>query len=122
MDEAIKELQVASKDPHKLQRNSTMLALCYVEKGSHALAISEFNKIIESMNPSDSTYLHVKYELAKAHLNNKEDKRALELFSEIQAQDPDFKDVSDKVDSLKGQTAPAQEDKPKPKRDRVSYI
>ncbi|MBI4682374.1 MAG: tetratricopeptide repeat protein [Nitrospirae bacterium] len=122
MDEAIGELQVASKDPDKMQRNSTMLALCYVEKGSYPLAIAEFYKIIESMTPADSTYLHVKYELAKAHLNNKEGDRALQLFSEIQAQDPDFKDVSDKVASLKRQTAPSQEDKPKPKRDRVSYI
>lgn len=119
LDEAIKELQIAAKDPEKKIRNSTMLALCYQAKGSYPPAISEFTKIVESMTPSDSTYLHVKYELASAYLNNKDESRALEIFSEIQAQDSNFKDVSDKVDSLRAQE---QGDKPKPKKDRVSYI
>ncbi len=122
LDEAIKELEVAAKDPDKKLRNSTMLALCYKEKRDYPPAIAEFNKIIGSMSPADSTYLHVKYELAQAHLNNNEADRALELFSEIQAVNPDFKDVSSMAASLKVKKAPEQADKPKLKRDRVSYI
>lgn len=122
LDEAIKELRIAAGDQEKKQRNSTMLALCYMEKGSYPLAIAEFNKIIDKMAPSDSTYLHVKYELANAHMNNKDYGRALELFSEVQEYNPDFKDVSGKVDSLKAQVIQTAEERPKPKRDRVSYI
>lgn len=124
LDEAIKELQTAAQDPDKFQRNSTMLALCYMEKKAYPLAIAEFNKIIDTMTPADSTYLRVKYELANAHMHNKEVARALELYFEIHALDPDFKDVSAKMASLKEQTAPsaAQENTPRPKRDRVSYI
>ncbi|MBI5663857.1 MAG: tetratricopeptide repeat protein [Nitrospirae bacterium] len=124
LDEAIKELQTAAKDPDKLRRNSTMLALCYMEKKAYPLAVAEFTKILDTMTPDDSTYLHVKYELANAHMNNKEVNRALELYFEIFALDPDFKDVAAKMTSLKVQKvpAPAQEDNPRPKRDRVSYI
>ncbi len=124
LDEAIKELQKAAKDPDKFQRNATMLALCYMEKKAYPLAIAEFNKIIDTMTPDDSTYLRVKYELANAHTNNKEVSRALELYFEIHALNPDFKDVSAKMASLKGQNAPAPapEDITRPKRDRVSYI
>jgi tetratricopeptide (TPR) repeat protein len=122
LDEAIKELQVAAKDPEKKQRNATMLALCYMEKGSYPLAIAEFNKVVDSMSPSASTYLHVKYELANAHLKNKDYARPLELFSEVHGKDPDFKDVSARLDALKAQQSPAPEGTPKPKRDRVSYI
>jgi tetratricopeptide (TPR) repeat protein len=122
LDKAINELRVASRDPDKLQRNSTMLALCYMEKKSYPLAIAEFNKIIATMTPHDSTYLHIKYELANAHMNNKEVNRALELYFEIHAMDPDFKDLSAKIASLKGQKAKSPEDIPRPKRDRVSYI
>ena len=122
LDEAIKELRIAAGDQGKKQRNSTMLALCYMEKGAYPLAIAEFNKIIDAMTPSDSTYLHVKYELANAHMNNKDYGRALELFSEVQEHNSGFKDVSGKVDSLKAQVVQTQEDMQKPKKDRVSYI
>lgn len=116
LDEAIKELRISAKDPEKKVRNSIMLALCYMEHGSHALAITEFTNVLESMSPSDSTYIHVKYELASACLNNKDPNRALELYSEIQAANPDFKDVPEKISAL---TAEARD---KPKKDRVSYI
>ena len=124
LDDAIKELQIAVKDPDKFQRNTTMLALCYMGKKSYPLAIAEFTKILDTMTPDDSTYLHVKYELANAHINNKEVNRALELYFEIHALAPDFKDVSDKMTALNGQKAPdsAAEDMPRLKRDRVSYI
>jgi len=124
LDEAIKELQKAAKDPDKFKRNLTMLALCYMEKKAYPLAIAEFTKILDSMTSDDSTYLLVKYELANAHMSNKEVNRALELYFEIHALDPDFKDVSAKMASLKGQKAasPGPEDMPRPKRDRVSYI
>jgi len=124
LDEAIKELQTAVKDPVKFQRNLTMLALCYMEKKAYPLAIAEFNKIIDNMTPDDSTYLRIKYELANAHMHNKEVKRALELYFEIQAIDPEFKDVSTRIASLEEQIAPSadREETPKPKRDRVSYI
>ena len=122
LDKAINELMVASRDPDKLKRNSTMLALCYMEKKSYPMAIAEFNKIIAAMTPDDSSYLHIKYELANAHMNNKEVSRALELYFEIHAQDPDFKDVSSRMTSLKGQKTQAPEGIPRPKRNRVSYI
>lgn len=124
LDEAVKELRTAAGDPDKFQRNATMLALCYMEKKAYPLAIAEFNKIIDKMTPDDSTYLRVKYELANAHVNNKDVNRALELYSEIHALEPDFKDVAVRMASLEEQKAPAadREELPKPKKDRVSYI
>ena len=119
LDDAIKELRIAVQDPAKMVRNSTMLAMCYMEMRSYPLAIVGFNKVLDSMSSSDSTYIHVKYELAKAYLNNKENQKALELFSEIHAQNPDFKDVSATLNTL---NPPPQDNKPKAKRDRVSYI
>ncbi len=119
LDDAIKELQIAVLDPDKMVRNSTMLAMCYMESGSYPLAILGFKKVLNLMSSSDSTYLHVKYELATAYLNNKDNRNAIDLFSEIHSQKPDFKDVSDKLNSL---PPPTQDEKPKPKKDRVSYI
>ncbi len=122
LDEAIEELQIAARDPDKIERNTTMLALCYMEKGSYPLAIAAFNRIIDSMTPSNSTYLYVKYELANAYQYNKEERRALELYSEIKAQDPEFKDVSVNVERLEQQIGSSRDTNPARKRDRVSYI
>lgn len=119
LDEAITNLQIAARDPEKQVRNSTMLAMCYMEKGSYPLAITGFTKVMELMSPSDSTYIHVKYELASAYLNNKDINKARELYSEIQAENPDFKDVAGKLSSLQAQS---QDNTPAPKKDRVSYI
>ena len=120
LDEAIQELRVAAGDPEKKPRNVTMLALCYSEKGEYPLAIAEFNKVLESMPPTASMYLHVKYELATAHMNNRDFSRALELFSDVQAQAPEFKEVSSMVEHIK-----TQQEQKKPqntRKDRVSYI
>ncbi len=118
-DEAIKEFQIVAKDPGKKQLSSRMLASCYMEKGAYPLAIREFNRVIEAMSPDDADYIDIKYELAGAYMNNKDYNKSLELYSEIQAQDSGFRDVSQKLDLLKTQM---QKDKPKSKRDRVSYI
>ena len=122
LEEAIKELKIAAKDPDNKLRNSTMLALCHMQAGNYPLAIAEFSSLLDSMTPEDSTYLHVKYELACAHTHNMDHIRAVELFSEVQAQDSDFKDVSAKLESLNAHTAQKQQPEHKPNRDRVSYI
>jgi cytochrome c-type biogenesis protein CcmH/NrfG len=95
-----------------------MLAMCYMERGTYPQAIAEFNKVIESMPPTASTFLHVKYELARAHMENKDFTMALELFAQVEQQDASFKDVSEKVESLKSQV----QQEPSGRRDRVSYI
>lgn len=119
LDDAISNLQIAARDPEKQVRNSTMLALCYMEKGSYPLAIAGFTKVMDLMSPADSTYIHVKYELASAHLMNKDNSKALELYTEIEAARPDFKDVADKLRLLQ---SASPENGDKPKKDRVSYI
>jgi tetratricopeptide (TPR) repeat protein len=119
LDEAIKEFQIVAKDPGKKLLSLRMLASCYMEKGAYPPAITEFNRIIEVLSPADAGYLDIKYELAVAYINNKDHNKAVEVFSEIQSQDSGFRDVSQKLEALKNS---AQQNIPKQKRDRVSYI
>ena len=122
LDEAVRELRIASDDPDNLQRNTSMLALCYLQQGAYPSAIKEFTKVLSSMPESASTYLHVKYELADAHMQNRDYSRASELFREVLAMDPDFKDTAAKIDALKEIMQPGQERSPSSGKDRVSYI
>ena len=127
LDDAIKEFQIAAKDPALTQgepertvQTSSMLALCYMEKKLYPLAIEELKKVIETMTPADDGYPGVKFDLAEAYEKNKEYDNALKLYAEIYAQDPKFKDVELKMENIKALIS--KETKGKPKKDRVSYL
>ncbi|KPK02967.1 MAG: hypothetical protein AMK71_00395 [Nitrospira bacterium SG8_35_4] len=121
LEEAIGEFQRAAKDPQKQLRNASVLALCYMEKGDYQHAIQEFSRVIEKISPSDNGYFNVKYELARAYMGNKDYNEALKLYSEIQEQSPDFKDVAKTIHELKSLTASTGIDQ-NTRKDRVSYI
>jgi tetratricopeptide (TPR) repeat protein len=121
LDEAIEEFQRAAKDPQKELRNTSVLALCYMEKGDYQHAIQEFSRVIEKISPADSGYFNVKYELARAYMGNKDYNKALKIYSEIQEQNPDFKDVAKTIDELKSLTAGTGIEQ-NARKDRVSYI
>jgi len=121
LDEAIGEFQRAAKDPQKQLRNASVLALCYMEKGDYQRAIQEFSSVLEKISPVDNSYFNVKYELARAYMGNKDYNEALKLYSEIQEQSPDFKDVAKTINELKSITASTGIEQ-HARKDRVSYI
>jgi len=121
LDDAIKEFTISAKDPAKSLQSSSMLALCYMENNLYPLAIEEFNKVIKLMPPTDSSYPGVKCDLADAYVKNKEYSKALDIYNEIYARDPKFRDVERKVRIIKSMM-PEEKEKPKTKKDRVSYI
>ncbi len=126
IDDAIREFQVSSKDPGRIIQNASMLGMCYMEKGLYPLAVNEFSRVIEQMSPSNEGYIEVKYDLAEAHEKNGNIKDALRLYMEVYGSNAKFREVSQKVDTLKRLVPEAEgsitEDKQKVKKDRVSYI
>ena len=119
IEEAIKELQVAAKDPKKTVQSSIMLALCYMDKKLYPLAIKELKKNMESISPDDGSYIGIKFDLARAYEKNSEYDNALKLYMEIYAQNPNFRDIKHKIENIKSLMS---EEKPKTKKGRVSYI
>lgn len=119
IEEAIKELQVAAKDPKKTVQSSIMLALCYMDKKLYPLAIKELKKNLESISPDDGSYIGIKFDLARAYEKNNEYDNALKLYMEIYAQNPNFRDIKHKIENIKSLMS---EEKPKTKKGRVSYI
>jgi tetratricopeptide (TPR) repeat protein len=123
LDDAIKEFQIASKDPKRVVQSSTMLAFCYMDKKLYSLAIKEFKRALEAISPADESYLGLKFDLAEAYEKNNELDSALKLYIEIHAQNPNFKDTKRKIENLKSIIAKEGKDKIKRKTDkRVSYI
>ena len=137
LDEAVRELQIAAEDPEKTVRNSRMLALCYMEKGSYDSAAKEFKKVIEAMTPDETGYLDIMYELAEAYFKNKDNDNALKAYDEIHSQDPGFRDVSQRLEVLNAglivtpdtpepepeqQSEQTAEKTLNPKKSRISYL
>ncbi len=121
LEDAIREFKIAAKDPKKILQSSSMLALCYMDKKLYPLAVQEFKKIIEAMAPTDDGYLGARCDLADAYAKNSDYSNSLKLYTEIYAQDPKFRDVARKVKIIKKLVSEGK-DKPKSKKDRVSYI
>jgi tetratricopeptide (TPR) repeat protein len=123
VDDAIKEFQTAQKDKKSFLQSSSMLGVCYMEKGLYSLAIDVLNKTLKSIKEHSESSWSIKYDLAEAYEKNNNPKESLDLYTEVYGWNAKFRNVSEKVNLLKTQTAKAVgNDKTKGRKDRVSYL
>lgn len=118
VDDAIRSLQTSRRDPKYFVGATSMLGLCYMQKGLYPLAIDSFQSALLKSRPEDSWGL--KYELAEAYEKSGNQSEALRLFTEVYGWDSKFREVEQKIESLKNSLAAKQ--KAKNRRSRVSYI
>jgi tetratricopeptide (TPR) repeat protein len=119
VDDAIRELQIASKDPGRRLASLSVIALCYMSKGHYQEAVAEYKRALTLMAPSDENYLEFSFDLAGAYLQNKDYDNALKVFVKIHRQSPDFKNVSQEIETVKEIISKTKDGQ---KKDRVSYI
>jgi tetratricopeptide (TPR) repeat protein len=123
IDDAIKEFQTSKNDPKRFMQSSTMLGLCYVEKGLFSLAIDVLTKVMKEVSDKDESYWAIKYDLADAYEKNNNLKEALDLYTEVFGWNARFRSVSEKMGQLKARVTKGGEgEKPKARKDRVSYL
>jgi len=131
IDDAIKEFQVSREDPKKFISSSTMLGVCYVEKGLYSLAVDVLRKALDGIQEKDESYWAVNYELAEAYEKDDNTGEALSLYTEVYGWNARFRNVSEKMNRLKSLAAEKggpqtekkkEKEKPKVKKDRVSYL
>jgi tetratricopeptide (TPR) repeat protein len=103
VDEAIAEFQLAAKDERRILECSSMLGICFLEKGMPKLAIKWFEKGLRAPGRSDEEYQGLRYDLASAHEAAGDVTAALNLFTELYGQDATFRDVAAKVRELRAQ-------------------
>jgi tetratricopeptide (TPR) repeat protein len=101
VDEAIAEFQLAAKDEARLLECSSMLGICFLEKGMPKLAIKWFEKGLKAPGRSDEEHQGLRYDLAIAYEADGDADKALVLFSELYGQNANFRDVAAKVRELK---------------------
>jgi pilus assembly protein FimV len=101
VDEAIAEFQLAAKDTNRLLECSSMLGICFMEKGMPKLAVKWFEKGLKAPGRLDEEYHGLRYDLAMALEAAGETDKALNLYTDLYGQDANFRDVAAKLRDLK---------------------
>jgi tetratricopeptide (TPR) repeat protein len=123
IDDAIKEFQVSRKDPKTFIPSSSMLSICYKEKGLYAQAIEVLINTLEKMEKQDESYWAMKYDLAEAYEKSGNLKEAFHTYTEVYGWNAKFRAVSGKIDQIKAKIQKiAEKGKSKDKKDRISYL
>lgn len=102
LPEAIREFQIASKDPEFYVECCSMVGVCYVEQGMWDQAAAWYQRALEAPELAAETKVALKYELANCLEGSGDLGGAAQFFEEIMLEYPDFRDVSSRVDGLTG--------------------
>ena len=111
-NEAIPLFQEAQRDPRRKISALGKIGYCFFMKGWYADAIDVFTQAIEAYEIKDNaTAKELRYNLARAHEEQKDTETALELYRKIAQLDFGYKDVCERVDRLR---AASQQREPEP--------
>ncbi len=101
-DEAIPLLQEAQKDPRRTISAMNKIGLCFFFKGWLADAIDIFAQAIDAYEiKDDDVAKELRYNLGRAHEEQGDAEKALEIYRKLAQVDFGYKDVSQRVDRLR---------------------
>jgi len=99
-DDAIRELQMASRDPKLRAKSCNMLGMCFTEKGEVEMAIREYIRGLRAVK-DEQEELGLRYNLSRAYEYLGQPEKALEQLLDIYVIDVNFLDVREKIDLIK---------------------
>ena len=108
-EEAIREFQHAAEcagdgDPGRRYYNCcTMLGFCFVETGMPKLALIWFERALQCKGLTDEERQALEYEIGNVHEIAGDAEQAVEHFERVYALDIDFRDVGQRLESLREQ-------------------
>ncbi len=132
-DDAISEFEKAQKDPLRYVDCQMLKGLIYSDKGDYQGAEKMFQQALDSSYLEDIQRLNLGYELGLLYERAERYEDALASYRNVLAQDSKYRDVADKIDSLKsqlgiveepseGSTAPPKKNESEPPKRRVSFL
>jgi tetratricopeptide (TPR) repeat protein len=97
LDEAIGEFQIASEDTARRPDCLSMIGICQRDKGDLDAAIQSFSGALKTPGLNEKQKASFFYELATTLEMSGETAKAQKAFQQVQALDPGFRDVADKL-------------------------
>ncbi len=119
-DDAITEFLTSSNDPKKKLDSFIMLGVTYRDIGVFDKSIDYFREAADTPTLKPEERLGILYELALSQELFGETDEAYSLFEKIYGRDPSFRDVSEKIKSLRGKAAPPVKDGAPSVKERTS--
>ncbi len=101
LDEAIGEFQLASKDERYLVDCSSLLGLCFLDKGLPELAIRWYRKGLEAPTIAEEATMGLLYEMGNAYATLGDSDAAYKTFVEIYGLNSNYRDVSSRLEELR---------------------
>jgi tetratricopeptide (TPR) repeat protein len=111
LDESIGEFQKVVKGsskgnfPPNFLQACTLLAACFKEKGMPAIAAKWYSRALELPGLDEEATLALQYDLGASYEEAGDAKIALEKFTEVYSQNIDYRDVAEKIRSLRQKTS-----------------
>jgi len=100
VDEAIAEFQLAAKDPKRSLECSSMIGICFMEKGMADVAVQWYERGLQVPGRAPEEYRGLRYDLGMAWEAAGDITKARTTFADLVREDPSFRDVSDKLRDL----------------------
>lgn len=124
IDDAIKAFQTTKHDPKYFIQASSMLGICYMQKGLYPLAIDAFTSALMKVGAKEEAHWGLKFDLAEAYHKNGNIKQAFDFYTEVYGWNSAFRDVAEKINALRAALPKGKAEEPpqKNKKSRVSYI
>jgi tetratricopeptide (TPR) repeat protein len=120
LDDAIRELRMASRDDGRRVDCLTVLGICYLELGKPEEALGLFEQALSHGSVAGTVAAGILYEMGMAHESAGNAAGALECYTRVAAIDPAYREIAERLARLSGDAEP-----PKPKRGRkkkISYL
>jgi tetratricopeptide (TPR) repeat protein len=102
LDDAIRELQAAIREPGAEPVAYELLGEAFIEKGQPRVAARILEQSLERLTASDRELLGVLYQLGFAYQQVSERSSALECYERIFSIDIDYRDVQDRIAACSG--------------------
>ena len=103
LDDAIREFQVAARAPEPPLRAFELLGEAFLRKELHRVAIRVLNRALRMPGRSDHELLGILYQLGVAHQELGAAGEALDCYERIYSVDIDFRDVADRMRSVRSE-------------------
>jgi tetratricopeptide (TPR) repeat protein len=100
LPEAIREFQVASRDPGYYVESCSIIGVCYQEQGMWSEAAEWYQKALVDPELNEEARRGLRYDLASTYEALGEMEQAFGIFEELVASDPEYRDVSERLSAL----------------------
>jgi tetratricopeptide (TPR) repeat protein len=135
LEDAVRELRLAARDPARQVDCFTVLGICYREEGRPDEAVRMIEGFFAEEGATGEKAPGIVYEMAAAQEESGNASEALKWFERVSEIDPEFRDVGERLsrlrrsqgsdagsDSPEADPGPGKRKKAKKKKKRISFL